>query len=213
MVMLAPSKKVGPKEAQVRALRETGCKIDHDAEGTIPKQLCALCNPALKRRDTRAPSKPSGAGVSLAPPVAVQKAIAADLAEESASATTTKAMVAAVDEPKKTAAAKPTAKQKESGVKKSSIKKAVKAAKQKPTPKAKIKAKGRGKRAGVPALDVAAFVCRKEGASMAEMEKKFGIDAHPMRAKIFYIRHELGYKVETKDGRYFGTEPRFKAVA
>lgn len=70
-------------------------------------------------------------------------------------------------------------------------------------------------RAPVPALDVAAFICRHAskdnplgGASMAELEKKFGIDAHPMRAKIFYVKHTLGYDIESKDGRYHGTPPK-----
>lgn len=60
----------------------------------------------------------------------------------------------------------------------------------------------------IPALEVAAFVCRDGGASMAELEKEFGIDAHPMRAKIHYVRHKLGYGVETREGRYYGTAPK-----
>lgn len=60
----------------------------------------------------------------------------------------------------------------------------------------------------VPALEVAAFLCREGGASMAELEKEFGIDAHPMRAKIHYVRHKLNYGVETRDGRYYGTAPK-----
>lgn len=56
----------------------------------------------------------------------------------------------------------------------------------------------------VPAKDVADFICRVGGASMAELEAKFGIDAHPMRAKIYYIRNTLKIDVTVKDGRYYG---------
>lgn len=89
---------------------------------------------------------------------------------------------------------------------------AKKAAKKKPVAKAKTakpakKAKPSTRKA-VPAQDVADFICQPGGASMAELEAKFGIDAHPMRAKIHYVRHQLGYAVETKEGRYHGTAPK-----
>jgi hypothetical protein len=43
-----------------------------------------------------------------------------------------------------------------------------------------------------------------EGASMAELVEKFGIEAHPMRAKVHYVRHSMpGWSVETRDGRYY----------
>jgi hypothetical protein len=94
---------------------------------------------------------------------------------------------------------------------------------------AKLTARGRGKSANastsrakkadararasdrkvVPALDVANFMARENGASMAELVEKFGIEAHPMRAKIHYIRNQIpGWEVETKDGRYFATAPK-----
>jgi predicted trehalose synthase len=61
----------------------------------------------------------------------------------------------------------------------------------------------------VPALDVANFMAREGGASMAELVEKFGIDAHPMRAKVHYIRNQIdGWSVETKDGRYYATGPK-----
>lgn len=60
----------------------------------------------------------------------------------------------------------------------------------------------------VPALAVAKFMARPNGASMDELVAEFGIEAHPMRAKIHYIRHKLGWTVEIKDGRYHATEPK-----
>lgn len=68
--------------------------------------------------------------------------------------------------------------------------------------------KPKAARTTVPALEVAAFMARDGGAAMAELEKEFGIEAHPMRAKIHYVRHKLGWNVETKDGRYFATAPK-----
>lgn len=60
----------------------------------------------------------------------------------------------------------------------------------------------------VPAQAIADFICRTEGASMAELVKKFKIEPHPMRAKIHYVRHQMGYAVEMKDGRYVGKAPK-----
>lgn len=83
-------------------------------------------------------------------------------------------------------------------------------AKEKKTKAPKIEAakKAKAPKKGVPATEVADFICRAGGASMAELEKKFGIEAHPMRAKIFYAKHELGYAIENADGRYTGTPPK-----
>lgn len=83
-------------------------------------------------------------------------------------------------------------------------------AKEKKTKAPKIEAakKAKAPKKGVPATEVADFICRAGGASMAELEKKFGIEAHPMRAKIFYAKHELGYAIENADGRYTGTAPK-----
>lgn len=61
---------------------------------------------------------------------------------------------------------------------------------------------------------IADFMARPQGASMAELEKEFGIDAHPMRSKIFAARHDLGYTVahEKREGdtekRYYATPPK-----
>lgn len=50
--------------------------------------------------------------------------------------------------------------------------------------------------------------CVAAGVTMADLVKKFGIEAHPMRAKIHYAKHQLGYTIENRDGRYFGTRPK-----
>lgn len=68
--------------------------------------------------------------------------------------------------------------------------------------------KPKAARTTVPALEVASFMARDGGASMEDLVKEFGIEAHPMRAKIHYVRHKLGWTVETKDGRYFATAPK-----
>lgn len=60
----------------------------------------------------------------------------------------------------------------------------------------------------VSGQQVADFVCRAGGASMEELVAQFGIEAHPMRAKVFYVRHTLGYEVEVREGRYHGTAPK-----
>lgn len=83
--------------------------------------------------------------------------------------------------------------------------KAKKKAAKKTAPKT---SKPKAEKTTVPALEVAAFICREGGASMPELVEKFGIEAHPMRAKIHYVRHKLGYAVETKDGRYYATAPK-----
>lgn len=75
-------------------------------------------------------------------------------------------------------------------------------------PKIEAAKKAKAPKKGIPATEVADFICRAPGASMAELEKKFGIEAHPMRAKIFYAKHKLGYVIENKDGRYSGTPPK-----
>lgn len=52
------------------------------------------------------------------------------------------------------------------------------------------------------------------GASTAEMVKATGIEAHPLRSKIYDVRHKLGYAVESpsKDNgmRYHATPPEQK---
>ena len=61
---------------------------------------------------------------------------------------------------------------------------------------------------GVPARDVGDFICRDGGCTMAELEKNFGIEAHPMRAKIHYAKHKLGYDIKHDGERYSGTAPK-----
>jgi len=105
----------------------------------------------------------------------------------------------------------PPAANQETAVKKPKAKKtAVKrkpAAKKAKTSKKTSAPKTASNKKGVPAVDVGAMICREGGASMAELEAKFGIDSHPMRAKIHYLKHKLGYKIEAKDGRYTGSAP------
>jgi hypothetical protein len=45
------TKKIGPKEAQLREMR--GCKIDHNAYGAIPKALCQICSPPAKAKASK----------------------------------------------------------------------------------------------------------------------------------------------------------------
>lgn len=53
-----------------------------------------------------------------------------------------------------------------------------------------------------------------EGRKMVELEKEFGIDAHPMRTKIFVARHEHGFTIEydTKAKAYVGLAPKVAAA-
>jgi hypothetical protein len=48
------------------------------------------------------------------------------------------------------------------------------------------------------------------GAPMADIEKQFGMDAHPLRAKIHAARHKLGFDIEfdREKGTYVGKPPR-----
>lgn len=57
------------------------CTIPHGLDGAIPKELCKACNPELVTPRKRQ-AKPTTAGVTLAPPLAIQKALAADLQPE-----------------------------------------------------------------------------------------------------------------------------------
>lgn len=53
-----------------------------------------------------------------------------------------------------------------------------------------------------------------EGRKMVELEKEFGIAAHPMRTKIFVARHEHGFTIEydTKAKAYVGQAPKVAAA-
>lgn len=84
--------KIGPKEAATRALREqkaVECRIDHDdpTPGTVSKDMCAVCTPR-KRGTPRSEKRREGGdpGVTLAPPIAIQQAIAKDFADEQSTA-------------------------------------------------------------------------------------------------------------------------------
>jgi hypothetical protein len=125
---------------------------------------------------------------------------------------TAKAMVAAVDGPKKVEP--PAEPAKESSVSKK--------AKKKPAAKAKAKAAAAPKPAKKAAkgvdrspLMVGTFITRPGGCSMAELEKEFKMDAHPLRSKIWTAKHVLGFTIEydAKEKRYTGTAPRFKQAA
>ena len=186
------TQKIGPKEMAQRELQKGKLSREHQMmlDDGCPKELLRTGS-GPKRKPATKPDQ----GVALAPPLSVQKAIAADLADEPTEAPAPP--VANNEEgqmakkPKKTAAKrKPAAKK---------------------TPKAAAPKTASGKK-GVPATDIAAFICRDGGASMAELVAEFGIEAHPMRAKIHYVRHKLGYGVETKDGRYVGTPPKAEAA-
>lgn len=83
-----------------------------------------------------------------------------------------------------------------------------KSAKKASTERRKRPARAASQRSGVSGQAVADFMARKNGASMEELVKQFKIDAHPMRAKVFFVRHTLGYSVEHKDGRYFAVPPK-----
>lgn len=178
--------KVGPKEAEVRALRErraAGKRYRESPVAFVKKfmsdpKLMPFQETAIKALTEADASKPVNAPVEASAPAKetiVKKRKAKKTKKRLKAVSTGKADTFKVEG---LAAAKKKAKQ----------------------PKAA--------KTGVPALEVAAFICREGGASMPELVKEFGIEAHPMRAKIHYVRHKLGYGVETKDGRYHGAAPK-----
>ena len=127
---------------------------------------------------------------------------------------TAKAMVAAVDGPKKVEP--PARPAEESGVSKKTKKKAA-------APKAKAKTKPAAKAAapkkvaaakGVDRrpLTVGTFITRPGGCTMAELEKKFRMDAHPLRSKIHAAKHKLGFSIiyDNEKKIYTGTSPAAK---
>lgn len=121
---------------------------------------------------------------------------------------TAKAMVAAVDGPKKVEPPATPAEER-----------SVKKAKKKPAPKAKAKVPPKKVRAakkiasakGVDRspLTVGTFITRDGGCSMAELEKKFRMDAHPLRSKIHAAKHKLGFTIgyDAKTKLYSGHAP------
>jgi hypothetical protein len=123
---------------------------------------------------------------------------------------TKEAQLKALRERRDPAPARPAAKREENDVTKKPTKvpKAKRAPKKRTVPKLAAAAKKTAApRQTVSAQAVADFVSRPGGASMEELTKKFGIEAHPMRAKIYNVRHALGYAVEVREGRYHGTPP------
>jgi hypothetical protein len=117
------------------------------------------------------------------------------------------AQLKALRERRDPAPARPAAQPKETDVK-NKVPKAKRAPKKRTVPKLAAAAKKTAApRQTVSAQAVADFVSRPGGASIEELTKKFGIEAHPMRAKIYNVRHTLGYAVEVREGRYYGTPP------
>ncbi len=93
-------------------------------------------------------------------------------------------------------------------------------AKARPTLKAKAAAKPAKKIASAKGVDrrpltVGAFIVASGGCTMAELERQFRMDAHPLRSKIHAAKHKLGFAIEydAKEKRYTGQAPRFKAAA
>jgi hypothetical protein len=131
--------------------------------------------------------------------------------EQRAKDQTARAMVAAVDGPKKV---QPPA---APATKESSVSK-------KPAKKAAAKAKAKAKRSAAPKkakhvdrrpLTVGTFIARPGGCTMAELEKEFRMKAHPLRSKIHAARHELGFTIDydAEEKRYSGQAPKSDAVS
>lgn len=127
-------------------------------------------------------------------------------AAQAAQAATQETDVKKASAAKKTATATPARGKGSSAKKKSKNGRAAAVASARKPVKPKAEAKPRDGR--VSGQQVADFVSRAGGASMAELVAEFGIEAHPMRAKIHYARHTLGYAIEVVDGRYVGTAPK-----
>ena len=95
----------GPKERQIAELRRRRAlppHVDHLLADGCPPELVILPGEPRNRRP-KIDRRRADAGVALAPPLAVQKAIAADLKDEPeprASDATARAMIDAVDGPK-----------------------------------------------------------------------------------------------------------------
>lgn len=178
---------IGQKEAQIRDLRASRARRMLIDDG-LPEKFVRTSAPK------RAPEKKDDDGVTLAPPPEAKKATAGDAAggPKQAPEHPAPTQESELKKPKKAAAKKAPAK------------------KAKTAAKPRRQTKGAAKKKGVPAQLIADFVCRPGGASMDELTKEFGIEAHPMRAKIFYVKHTLGYVVDHKDGRYHGTAPAAK---
>lgn len=79
-----------------------------------------------------------------------------------------------------------------------------------------VKGKTSGKKSDRSPLAVGTFIAAagEKGVTMDQIVKKFGIEAHPMRAKIHAAKHELGFTVEYdhKAKRYTAKAPQVKAA-
>lgn len=240
------SKPIGAKEAALRVQREQKAKEQKAKPLTKSQQMMVDDGlpPALVREGGSPklgkPRKPND-GVTLAAPLAVQKAIAKDLADDPdipglpgdvgpADDRGEAAMAAheAVNDPapaddslpeltiadsapkpkakkakKQKAGDGPAAATKErTKVRTKTEKKASKAKARTP-----VKAKTSPAKGERSPLAVGEFIV-KNSPTMDQLSKRFGIDPHPMRSKVFAARHELGFKIEHKDGRYSGTAPK-----
>jgi hypothetical protein len=62
-------------------------------------------------------------------------------------------------------------------------------------------------------VTIAEFIVASGGATMAQLEEKFGIKAHPMRSKLFSARHDFGYAIDydAKAKRYSASAPQKRA--
>jgi hypothetical protein len=181
---------VGKKELAQRELQKGKLSRAHKMmieDGLPEKCVRTGSGPKLKRETT-------SAGISLAPPIAVQKAIAADLAEPETETTN--------------APAPPAAEPMESTVtKKTSTKKAAKAKARTPV-KAAAKTTGRpdglrtdSKQAKL--LD-AAVAAGAKGSTEAELCKKLG-GWKKCAVTLRRVCEKVGAKVERADGRFVVT--------
>jgi len=156
--------------------------------------------------------------------IGVKEAERRAMREQRAKDQTTRAMIAAVDGPKKVQPPPAVPATKESSVSKKKAKKAAPKAKAKKPPKivrtkaaAAAAKKAKAAKPGVDRrpLSVGTFITRPGGCTMAELEREFKMNAHPLRSKIFTAKHVLGFTIEydAKEKRYTGTAPRAPQVA
>jgi hypothetical protein len=113
-------------------------------------------------------------------------------------------------EPKK-AAAKPKVEAKEARPEKENVMR--KKEKKKSAPRTAVKGKTSApKKVDRSPLAVGTFIAAAgaEGVAMSDIEKKFVMDAHPLRAKIYDARHKLGFDIkhDAKAKRYLGNAPK-----
>src|SRR5512146_1321619 len=215
--------KPGPKEQQIAELRKRKALPKHVdlmlADGAPAEIIILPGDP--RGKPAPAKKKTGDAGVSLAPPLSIQKAIAADLADDDAKPldVTARAMIEAVDGPKKQGAAaaekeKTMTTKKEKPTKKAAATKARTPVKTPTTKTATTTTKtapttGRpdGLREGsqqAKLLD-AAVAAGAEGATEAELCKKLG-GWKKCASTLRRVCEKVGAKcVRTNDGRFVVT--------